>query len=88
MARGRKTGGRQKGTPNKREQDGAAEAMRLITDATYLERLKVRLLEGTCPHLETLLWNMAYGKPVERKVITGDTDEPLVVRLIQYTDDA
>jgi hypothetical protein len=64
MARFQKgQGGRPKGIPNKATRE-IKEASRLIVeDEAYTVSLKTRLLEGKAPHMETLLFHYAYGKP-------------------------
>jgi hypothetical protein len=60
-----KTGGRQKGTPNKATREIREAARSLLEDKPYLDALKTRLKEGTAGAVEPLLYHYAYGKPKE-----------------------
>ena len=63
MAKGRKTGGRKAGTPNKATQDVQAITRALVEDAGYLEALRQRLREGTVNStVEVMLWSYAFGR--------------------------
>lgn len=63
MAKGRKTGGRLKGTPNKVTQDVQALSRGLVEDAGYLDALRQRLREGTAGSaVEVMLWSYAFGR--------------------------
>jgi hypothetical protein len=42
-----------------------ALAQRIVTNPAYQRRLHRRLLAGTAPQLEALLWQYAFGKPRE-----------------------
>lgn len=67
MAKGVKTGGRTKGTPNKKDTAIAVYAKGLLESPAYRTRLEQQLLGGTlAPSIEMLLYHYAYGKPVER----------------------
>jgi hypothetical protein len=84
---GRRPGaGRKKGQVTQRTQDGEAFARGLITDPDYVTALKARLRAGQAPHMETLLTQLAYGKPVERRVLEGNPDAPIQVQQVQYGD--
>src|SRR5215470_4640418 len=61
-----KTGGRQRGTPNRASVDVREAARQLIEDRTYRAALRRRLIAGTAPEMEKHLWLYAYGKPVDR----------------------
>jgi len=66
MAKGRKTGGRRKGTPNKATLEVKEVCGRLIDDPVYQQRLSRRLRAGTLsPAVECMLWHYAKGKPRE-----------------------
>lgn len=81
MAKGRKTGGRQKGTPNKATIEVQARCRELIESPTYVEYFKHRLEVGQLPPaLEALAWHYAYGKPTERVEMTGAEGGDLVIR--------
>ncbi len=80
--KGKKLGGRKKGTPNKktRAQRESIEAIarHLVDDPVYQRRVRARMLAGTAGHLETLLWHYAYGRPVETVVGPGPGGAHLV----------
>ena len=59
----RKGGGRPKGVPNKATREIKASARALVEDPVYVESLRRRLPAGKAPHMETLLFHYAYGKP-------------------------
>jgi hypothetical protein len=64
MAQGQKTGGRVKGTPNKRTQEIQALARSILEQPAYLAMLTQRACAGTLPPaVETMLFYYAYGKP-------------------------
>lgn len=74
MARGRKTGGRIKGTPNKATVDAQRAAADIVDDPVYREQLKARALKGELPPaIETMLWHYAKGKPPD-ELRVGDKD--------------
>lgn len=60
--------GRPKGSQNKITR-AAKELAEEILDNEYLERLAARIKAGKAPHMETLLWGYAKGKP------KGDEDD-------------
>jgi hypothetical protein len=71
--------GRRAGTPNKRSQDIELFARSILEAPEYRENLRQKSETGTLePHLETLLYSYAYGKPAQKKVAPGE----------QPTDDA
>jgi hypothetical protein len=83
MAKGRKTGGRKPGTPNKNTTDVGAIARALVDDADYRVLFKARLHAGTIPPgVEQMLWHYAYGKPPDSLTLRGDEDRPVVVKFI------
>ncbi len=55
--------GRPKGLPNKATQDVREFAQRFIDDEDYRASLKRRILRGSAPHMETLIWHYRFGKP-------------------------
>ncbi len=65
-------GGRPKGSPNRTTLEGREFARRLIEDPEYQVSLRGRLIAGKAPQMEMLLFNHAYGKPVERHEVTAD----------------
>jgi hypothetical protein len=83
--------GRQPG-PNKVTVEAKAAANALVDDPDYRRKLRERLIAGTAPHMEPLLWAYAKGKPVDR-VETGGPgafatldDEELRARLTAALD--
>jgi hypothetical protein len=72
MAKARKTGGRQRGTVNKVTVEIRDAARRLLELPDYRRNLRTRLIEGKAPHMETLLFHYAYGKPKETVEQSGD----------------
>lgn len=49
--------------PNKASIEIKAFSREAIEDAEYVKALKWRLKAGKAPHMETLLFHYAYGKP-------------------------
>ncbi len=83
MAKGKKTGGRAAGTPNKGTGEIKATCRKLIEDPAYLDYFKHRLMVGQLPPmLEAMTWAYAYGKPVERQEISGEDGTPLPITVI------
>ena len=80
MAKGRKTGGRRAGTPNKATLKIRDAARRLLKDPAYLRSVRERLLEGKAPQLEVLLHHYAYGKPKDTVEQVGRPDQ-IVIRV-------
>jgi hypothetical protein len=62
-------------------------ATQIIDDPVYVARLRQRLLDGTAGAMEPLIWDYAYGKPVQRVeasepgAFTTLTDDELKVKL-------
>lgn len=83
--KGRKTGGRQKGTPNKvnaaprdAKDDVQAFCQTIVSDPAYQESFKQRLYAGKlAPALEAMAWHYGFGKPIERQEHTGPDGGPL-----------
>ncbi len=77
--KGRKTGGRQKGTPNKATAEARSICTAILGDPTYRATLLVRAHAGTLPPaVETMLWHYAYGKPTDIVDVTvGAREENL-----------
>jgi hypothetical protein len=72
MAKGRKTGGRQKGTPNRTTSEAKQAAEAIVDDKAYRDNLQQRAKEGKLhPGVETMLWHYAKGKPKETIVHEG-----------------
>ena len=57
--------GRPRGVPNKATVEIRDAARRLLEDEAYQRGLSARLIKGRAPHMETLLYHYAYGKPKE-----------------------
>jgi hypothetical protein len=75
MAKGRKTGGRQRGTPNKSTLDVGAVCRQIVDDEEYRKYFKHRLMVGQLPPaLEAMAWHYAYGKPPETLTLGGAVD--------------
>jgi len=55
--------GRPKGTLNRTAQEVREFSQRFVQDEAYLANLKQRIFDGEAPHMETMLWHHAYGKP-------------------------
>lgn len=72
-----KTGGRQKGTPNK----ATAELKELwggfFRTDTYRDSASRRILDGKAPHLESYLLALIHGKPTERHELSDPDGLPL-----------
>jgi hypothetical protein len=72
VAKGKKTGGRQHGSRNKRTAGVEAWARGLVEDPAYQARFKTRLLEAELPApLEAMVYYYAYGKPNEHVEQSG-----------------
>jgi hypothetical protein len=78
--------------PNKVTVEAKAAANALVDDPQYREGLRKRLIAGTAPHMEPLLWAYAKGKPVDRVeqggpgAFTALDDEQLRERLVAALD--
>jgi len=72
--RGRKTGGRKKGTFNKATTEARVACAELVDDPTYRAKLRDRLLAAQlAPAVETMLWHYAKGKPVDEVRLDSQT---------------
>ena len=70
--KGRKTGGRRKGTPNKVTAEAQAVCAGIVDDPTYRTKLVARAKAGElAPAIEAMLWHYAYGKPKEQVEVSG-----------------
>lgn len=63
-------------------------ARRLVEDPEYVELLAERLRDGKAPHMETLLFHYAYGKPAEKMELTGESGGPVVMLYVPQKDHA
>ena len=69
--RGRKTGGRRKGTPNKVTAEARTVCAAILDDPTYRTNLTARARAGTlAPAVEAMLWHYAFGKPKDSLDVT------------------
>jgi hypothetical protein len=73
--------GRPKGSQNKTTNEVRDAARAIVDDPVYREALKLRVIAGTAPHMETLLFHYAYGKPRDVLSLEGTNGEPLVFSL-------
>ena len=76
-AKGHRFGGRQKGTPNKTTVEIRTAARAIVEDPKYVTQLKRRMRTGSAPHMETLMFYYAYGKPRERMELSAPGGKPL-----------
>ena len=61
-----KTGGRQRGTPNKATVEAKQACAEIVDDPQYRARLVERARAGAlAPAVETMLWHYAKGRPRE-----------------------
>ena len=89
--RGRKTGGRRKGTPNKVTAEARAVCAAILDDRTYRTNLTARARAGTlAPAVEAMLWHYAFGKPKDSLDVTvgpaGDLSELSTEDLLHRPD--
>ena len=89
--RGRKTGGRRKGTPNKVTAEARAVCAAILDDRTYRTNLTARARAGTlAPAVEAMLWHYAFGKPKDSLDVTvgpaGDLSELSTEDLLHRAD--
>lgn len=85
MAIGRKTGGRQKGTPNRVRSDlqlaasvYTEEALRVLLDVARNGESEAARVSAA-----TAILDRAHGKPTQ--IIAGDKDNPLLVPVLNVT---
>lgn len=82
----RRYGGLAKGQQRPLTTEVRAIARAILDDPEYRASVRERMRAGTAPHLETLLWHYAHGRPVERREVEiGGTLAELIV---QVTDDS
>lgn len=79
--------GRPKGRKNNRTLEIQAFARRMVEDPIYRDMLAKRLAIGKAPHMETLLFAHAYGKPPDKVELTGSDGEPLGPLVAVYVPD-
>ena len=89
--RGRKTGGRRKGTPNKVTAEARGVCAAILDDPTYRTNLTRRARAGTlAPAVEAMLWHYAFGKPKDSLNVTigpaGDLSELSTEELLHRVD--
>jgi hypothetical protein len=79
MAKGRKTGGRQRGTLNTVTVEARAFCAGIVDDPLYQARLRKRALSGQlAPALEAMLWHYAKGKPTEHVEVPPQQTQSLI----------
>ena len=79
--------GRPKGGLNKTTIEVRNAARALVEDPSYRAELSKRLIAGTAPHMETLLWHHAYGKPKDVVEVVADVGVSKIIRVIVDADD-
>lgn len=73
MAKGRKTGGRARGTPNRVTAEVRQACGEIVDDPAYRSHLLERARAGKlAPGVECMLWYYAKGKPREEVAVNGD----------------
>lgn len=78
--------GRARGVPNKATREARTLARDLVSNPTYLQRFKARLLAGKLPPLlEALCWHYAYGRPA-LSVELHQPDRPVAPFLLFFSD--
>lgn len=84
--------GKRRGVANRVTIEAREAAALIVDDAEYRAALKARVIAGQAPHMETLLWAYAHGKPVDRVETGGPgafaalTDAELRERLLAALD--
>lgn len=58
--------GKRRGTVNRVTTEAREAASLIVDSADYRASLKARVINGTAPHMEALLWAYAHGRPVDR----------------------
>lgn len=74
--------GRRAGSKNKRTIEVRDFAKNLVEDPDYVENLTARMKTGKAPHMETLLFHYAFGKPIDRVEHTGKDGKDLIGALM------
>jgi len=73
--------GRKKGSRNKATLEIKAACRALLEDPEYLASRRERILAGDAPHLESLLYGYAYGKPASRLELSHEFDSDLTITI-------
>jgi hypothetical protein len=82
VAKGKKTGGRVAGTPNKISREIRELAQALFDDA-YWARKRMEIHGGRChPSIEAKLLSYAYGEPKQQVELQGDVNVQTIVKHI------
>lgn len=76
--------GRPKGALNKSTRDIQEFSRATLEDPEYVRELKTRLRRGKAPHVETLLYHYAFGKPKE--TLNVEHVPPFLFRIDDGTD--
>jgi hypothetical protein len=82
---GRPGPGRPKGSVDYISREVRAAARAIVDDPEYRTLLIARLKVGEAPHMETLLWHYAYGKPKETIEVEGNITVEKIVREVIHT---
>jgi len=78
--KGKKTGGRQRGTLNKATLEGRRYAQAILGRTKYRASLEKRADEGTLPPgVEVHLMNTAWGRPKEMVEVAGPHGGPVTI---------
>jgi hypothetical protein len=77
--------GRRRGIPNKVTLEIRDAARAIVEDDAYVESLKRRVIAGRAPHMETLLFHYAYGKPKDQVEVSGAAGAVTVVRFVDVS---
>lgn len=82
--KGRKTGGRKKGTLNKATIESRDLCAKIVNDPVYRRMLTKRANAGTlAPGMEQMLWDRTYGKVSDKLQLGGPSGRPMKVEFIQ-----
>jgi len=82
MAKGRKTGGRKKGSLNASTGEVRAIARKMVDDPAYRASLNARMLKGNAGPVEVLVWHYAYGRPTETHEHSGPDGGPILYKTV------
>jgi hypothetical protein len=78
--------GRPRGLPNRTTVEVRNFARDLLTSEAYRASARRRILRGEAPHLETLLYYYAFGKPKERLDVRMEGLLAHLVRIHEMSD--